>query len=222
MYPNNFLFTSKLHHGSTARVYNKTMRKKIDIVLLLIVISVGVVAAFNAQAIGDWYHDKRYSPPQKIEELANSASMTELSKKLFYRFSPQLLSQTELNSKCGDHNLGCSVDNSIYILKYSNNKEFNQSTVTAAHEMLHIAYSRLSESEKTKVCTLLDGELKKSSANKVLEKIGKYPAGEFCNEAHSFVGTELTHIGTGLSEYYDKYFINRSELTRAYALSPIN
>lgn len=196
------------------------MRKRIDYIILLLVLLVGIFALKNAHAIGDWVHSLTYNPPAEISKLAEKASLNSKGKLLFYRFSPSLLGQNDLDKHCGMEKLGCTENRSIYILNYSNNEEFNQSTVTAAHEMLHVAYSRLNSSQKDDMNKLLDAELEKSTSKDIKDKLSGYPVAEYYDEAHSFIGTEMPTISAGLSEYYNKYFDNRDKIIEAFENSP--
>lgn len=196
------------------------MRKKVDILILILVILVGFVAVKYAHGIGDWVHSLRYKPPADIIKIADNASMTNRSKQMFYRFSPALLQQEELDKVCGVKKLGCTNNHSIYILAFTNDKELNQSSVTAAHEMLHVAYNRLSSSQKTKINKLLQIELQKPEASEILNKLSGYPSADYYDEAHSFIGTELASINPELSEYYSKYFDSRDKVIQAFQKSP--
>lgn len=196
------------------------MRKKADFIILILVIVVGFFAIKNAHAIGDWSHSLTYDPPVEVSKLADSATMSKKSKNMFYRFSPTLMGQTELDATCGTEKLGCTENRSIYILSYTNDKEFSQSTVTAAHEMLHVAYSRLSSKKKSEINKQLDGELLTDEGLYIVDKLKNYDEKDYYDEAHSFVGTEIGNISTELNEYYKQYFENRDELVAAYQNSP--
>lgn len=199
------------------------MRKVIDLVVLLIVVVAGVFAVINAQNIGDWAHSLRYDPPTEIVQIADGADMSETGRKLFYRFEPQLLSGNDLKSQCGDHALGCAEGRYIYILDYPNtgSREYYQSIVTAGHEMLHIAYSRLSDAQKQDIHSMLDDQLKSPNLQDVDKKLKSYPASDYYNEAHSFVGTEVLNLNSDLEQYYQTYFNDRKPIIDAFKSSPI-
>lgn len=198
------------------------MRKKIDLLILVTVIALGAVAVFNAQNIGDWYHSMTYDPPEEIVEIADGAAMSDEGRKLFYRFSPKVFSATDISSLCGEGTLGCAEGQSIYISAYANDREYNQSVVTAAHEMLHVAYSRLSDEEKHNVDNMLETQLKNPLLKDVVKKLTDYPEADYFNEAHSYVGTEVASLNSELEDYYDTYFADRSKVVDAYKASPIN
>ncbi len=192
------------------------MRRKIDLVLLILVIIIGFFAIQNAIAIGDWWHRRTYTPSDEIQSLAEAAGLNETGQQLFFRFEPAVIPQEELDQKCTSNKLGCAEGQSIFILSYSNPKEYNQAIVTGAHEMLHVAYSRLSPDEQTEILTLLNAELGKPDSKPILSKLEGYPEIDYYNEAHSFIGTELENISTELENYYERYFSDRGKVMEAY------
>lgn len=196
------------------------MRRKVDLVILLLVLIAGVFAVKNAQAIGDWAHGLRYEPPTEIARLATDAGMSKEGKALFYRFSPQLVDQQTLDQKCDAEKLGCAEGRSIYILDYTNEEEYNRAVVTAAHEMLHVVYSRLNDAQRQALETQLTNELQAHTPGGIDEKLKTYPAEDYYNEAHSFVGSELEEVSPALERHYARYFTDRAKVTTAYRDSP--
>ncbi len=196
------------------------MRRKIDLLVLLLVLIGGIFAVKNAQAIGDWWHAMRYDPPSEISKLADDAGMSSDGKKLFYRFSPQLVNQATLTEKCTAEKLGCTEGRSIYILQYTGQAEYNRAIVTAVHEMLHVAYSRLSPNEVRTVNSQLDTELHSYGAAEITEALKDYPKEDYYNEAHSFIGSQLDGISPGLEQHYKRYLSDRAMTVQAYRESP--
>lgn len=196
------------------------MRRKIDLVVLLAVLIAGFFALKNAQAIGDWWHAQRYDPPADIAKLAEDAGMSERGKQLFFRFSPQLVSEEQLAEICSGDKLGCVEGRSLYLLQFRNGEEYNRTIVSAAHEMLHVAYSRLLEQEKKRLEDLLDKELRKPTAAEVIKQLTAYPEADYFNEAHSFIGSEIPAVDAELEAHYRQYFADRLKTTEAFLRSP--
>lgn len=196
------------------------MRRKIDLIVLLLVLVSGFLALKNARAIGDWWHAQRYDPPAEIAKLADDAGMNERGKKLFFRFSPQLLSEERLTEVCSGEKLGCVEGRFLYLLGFQTDEEYNRTIVSAAHEMLHVAYSRLSEEEIQRLEELLDAELQKPSTVEVVKQLAAYPEADYFNEAHSFIGSEIPAVQAELEEHYRQYFADRRKTTRAFLQSP--
>lgn len=196
------------------------MRRLVDLVLLVIVLIIGLFAVQNAQTIGDWWHAQRFTASSDVVALGYDAGMNEAGTGLFFRFSPELVDQATLDSHCDAKKLGCTDRQSIYILRSTSDGEYNRNVVTAAHEMLHVAYSRLSQKEKADLEPLLDAELIKPVASGIVEELRGYPKADYYNEAHSFVGSELGTVGPELTSHYNQYFSHREKTTSAYTQSP--
>ncbi len=208
--------------------YHKTVmavtkrRTIIDLLLLVIVVISGIFAILNAQSVGDWYHFLRYEPPDEIVQLAEKSGMNDTGKRLFYRFSPRYVDPPTLNEHCLKHTLGCTVGNSIYILEAGNPLEINRSAVTAAHEMLHVAYDRLPTADKEQLKIMLDKQIADLKSTKTVERFINLSDDEFHNEAHSYLGTEQLVLNPELEEHYSKYFSDRQKAVSAYKVSPEN
>jgi hypothetical protein len=88
--------------------------------------------------------------------------------------------------------------------------------VTSAHEMLHAAYMRLSDEERSAVDTLVEAEYTKLSSNdEFAERMAFYARtepGERDNELHSIIGTEVATISPELERHYARYFDDRSKV----------
>jgi ribosomal protein L12E/L44/L45/RPP1/RPP2 len=196
------------------------MRKKIDLIILALVLIAGIFALQNAVAIGDWWHARAYEPPSEVVRLADDAGMSETGRQLFYRFSPQILDEAAIRRYCGGIKLGCIEGRHIYILHYETEQEYNRAVVTAAHEMLHVAYSRLDDEQLEKLLRDIDEQLDDYPDDSLLTKLEGYSQEEFYPEAHSFIGTESPTITAALTAHYKKYFDDRNAPVRAYRLSP--
>jgi chromosome segregation ATPase len=93
--------------------------------------------------------------------------------------------------------------------------------VTAAHEMLHQAYDRLSSKDRTHIDALLADYYQHHLTNQaVKDKIDGYPddAAVRVNEMHSIFGTEVRDLTPELETYYQQYFTDRAKVV-SYAES---
>lgn len=201
------------------------MRKRtvVDISLLILVLVGGFFAVTNATTIGDRVHSFTYTPPAEIVELADDAGMSELGRQLFYRFSPELVSEQKLLDVCLKKSVGCAVGSSIYILEHDDIREQNRSVVTAAHEMLHVAYSRLTDKDRSVVIDLIDRELGGAINQDINKQIQKFAGDDdvFYDEAHAYIGSEAELLSSELEKHYSKYFDNREMSVQAYRNSPL-
>jgi hypothetical protein len=195
------------------------MRKTIDLVILLLVVVGGFFAVRNAGAIGDWWHAQRYTPPTEIKQLAEDAGMSDTGKKLFYRFSPELVSRDELDPLCNVEKLGCVEGQSLSILAHETDAEDRRSGVTAAHEMLHVAYSRLDDEELEDIHKLLKEEVGASGTSTIAKKLQDYSEDDYYVEAYAYIGSELGSVSSELEMHYQNYFSDRNKTVEAYVFS---
>lgn len=196
-------------------------RRLIDLIILLIVLVIGYFAVKNAIAIGDWLFFRSYTPSAEVEKIATDAGMSEEGRKLFYRLDPQFVDRKTINEECGTDALGCTVGKNIYILNDFTPRQYNRSIVTAAHEMLHVAWSRLGDNEIMALKADLDEQIKLIDTD-LLKKFRSFQGDDYYNEAHSYIGTEQPELTPDLQSHYEKYFDDRPKVINALQASPEN
>lgn len=201
--------------------------------LFTIVLSVTVLLLSAAiflwqDEVSDWWLLKDYEPPAEITQLADDTTMNELGRRYFYVYQPQLLSSDTFRSKCTIAEksiiLGCYVSRQgIYIYDVQDERLEGIRQVTAAHEMLHVAYERLSASEQERIDRLTAQAFAELNDERIERVIAAYEArdpGVVPNELHSILPTEVRDIGPELEEYYEQFFADREvivELAEQYA-----
>jgi len=184
----------------------------------------GVAALFiivNKQYVIDQITVWQYKPTSEINGLADRAGMGSYGKFLYLASQPSLEATQNFNDMCDRVEnitsiLGCYKNYQIYIYDVTDKQLDGIREVTAAHETLHAAYVRMSESEQAKVDILLESEYKKLETNKDFsERMAFYALtepGQRANELHSVIGTEVAVISPELEAHYDKYFSNRQKV----------
>ncbi len=199
------------------------MKKRtiIDLILLVAVLILGFFAVQNATAIGDWWFFRSYQPSEEVSQIATDAGMSDYGRKLFYRLDPQFVDRKTINEECGSDALGCTVGRNIYILNDFTPRQYNRSIVTASHEMLHVSYSRLEESQLEGLKTALDEQIDLISDD-LYEKFKSFTGNDYYNEAHSYIGSEQPELIPSLVEHYSVYFSDRQKTIDALVYSPEN
>lgn len=196
------------------------LRKPYNIIAVVVLIAVLGLAVIYRQDIIDEIDFRRYQPTAEISNIAQRSGMSETGKRLFYLSDPQLKSANEFNGDCRREEkvsaiLGCYDEEkgSIYIYNVKNAELDGIKEVTAAHEMLHAAWARLSENDKSRLTPLLEQAYQKNKNEKFAERMGYYDRaqpGSRVNELHSILGTEFADIGDELEQHYARYFSNRN------------
>lgn len=190
-----------------------------SLVVLLVCIAAAAALFFNRQFVVDQLNVWQYQPSGDIAALAQRATMSESGKFYFYASHPAIEEAEKFNQECTKQEestaiLGCYNGRNIFIYNVTDAKLDGIKEVTAAHEMLHVVYERLSASEKINVNTLLEAEYEKIKNDvDFAERMAFYARtepGERANELHSIIGTEVATISPELETYYKKYFTNRA------------
>lgn len=195
------------------------------LLLLTVWLVVLGVVVLNRQNLLDWYDLRGYTAPAPIAQLASQDGLTSYARKVFYVNHPAIDSRTNFQTVCPQNGgektivLGCYHSNQrgIFLLSVNDPILDGVQQVTAAHEMLHAAYDRLSSSERTKVDAMLEDYyehgLTDSRIKQTLADYQKSEPGQQVNEMHSIFGTEVPNLPAPLEVYYQKYFTNRTLVT---------
>ncbi|MBI2285443.1 hypothetical protein HYU82_01285 [Candidatus Saccharibacteria bacterium] len=191
-------------------------------VVTLSVLALLVFGLFNLQAIEDWLRLRNYTPPAAIAAIAKADTMTDDAKHIFYVTHPDLINEANaFRQSCPSFEqtivLGCyhsGFSSAIYIYNVQDTRLNGVVEVTAAHEMLHAAYDRLGQDDKSRINGLLNDFYSNDLRDKrVLETIDTYKQtepDELLNEMHSIFATEVGGLTFELESYYQRYFGNRS------------
>ncbi len=195
---------------------SKKIKRSLKLVFYLLVIGLLSLAFWNRQNLLDWYALRNYQPTADIVRLADDSFMSEYGRRLFYINDPKLQTKKDFYKSCENSEivvLGCYKPlQGIYVLKVTEEQLAGIEEVTAAHEMLHAAYDRLSYNEKQRINQLLNDTYSNLSKDSIKEKISLYQenGADINNELHSILGTEVADLPAELEVYYQQYFNNRS------------
>ncbi|HZJ34910.1 MAG TPA: hypothetical protein VFD55_02800 [Candidatus Angelobacter sp.] len=192
-----------------------------SIFVSLILIVVSLLIVINKQYIIDQISVWRYSPTIEINSLAERSGIDGYGKFLYLASQPSLDATQNFNDACDRVEnitsiLGCYSDYKIYIYDVTDVQLDGVREVTAAHEMLHAAYARMSIEEQADLNLLLEAEYGKLEANNEFsDRMAFYARtepGQRDNELHSVIGTEVSNIDPELEAHYDKYFSDRQKV----------
>lgn len=198
------------------------MKNQSSHVLARLFLSLAVAAGaawllLNRQAVIDFYRLQTYTPNATIAQLAANDKLTANGQNLFYESEPRLQDSAAFNQSCSTHEqtivLGCYKAQQIFLYNVSDDRFDGVKEVTAAHEMLHAAYERLSDTDRQRVNALLKPIIDTMKDPRILELIALYnkeEPGELYNEMHSILGTEYADVTPELENYYKQYFQDRS------------
>ena len=188
-----------------------------------IVVAAGGLAAaywFGPQLL-DEFRAQQYTPSSHISAIEQRVTLTSAGRRIFYATSPEVQDSGQFNGSCHSVErttaiLGCYYRDRIYLYNVQNSELDGALDVTAAHELLHAAYARLSTFEQRKVDGLVRAAYQKVKNEPTLKRLMEYykqaePGAEI-NELHSILGTTIANLDSELERYYARYFTNRASI----------
>ncbi len=205
------------------------MAKRMWIPFGLVIIGVVTYYALfiNRYALSDWYFLRSYKPPTRIAQLATQAHLTPAGRRMFYRANPQIVTtRTEMVQHCNitDNKvaeLGCYLSSEhIYLLDVSEPALQNEMVVTAAYEMLHPVYQRMSQGERKQVDAQMEqvaAHITDPNITSQLQIYAQTEPGERDDELYSVLGTEYAKLPPTLEANYARYLGNRAQLVAYHA-----
>jgi len=207
---------------------SKTNRLRTGIAFSLSILVIGFAGwlFLNRQLVLDQLSVWNYQPSAAIVSLEDKVKFTDKGQFTFYATKPVLADSSEFNGSCprqeaGSPILGCyTTSDRIFVFNVSNTQLDGMKEVTAAHEMLHAVWYRMSASEQSRLGTLLTAAYEKSASPELKERMEYYQRTEpeaITNELHSILGTEVGNLGTELEDYYKQYFEDRQIILDLHA-----
>ncbi|HMT18872.1 MAG TPA: hypothetical protein PKD20_00085 [Candidatus Saccharibacteria bacterium] len=196
------------------------VRRLLPFLFTVCLFAVGFYAVSNTHDIIDWWRLRDYTPSDTVTRLAQQSGMNDAGTKLFYVHDPELLTKETFRDKCtvGEETivLGCYITNQrIYLYNVEDDRLNGIEEVTAAHEMLHAAYDRLSPKEKSDLQVMIEDAYSRVTDTRLRENVRSYEARDpsvVINELHSILGTEVRDLPKDLEKYYSKYFSDRMKV----------
>lgn len=194
----------------------RTFRKTLAFLASLLFLSLPLIGWTQRQALADWWKIRNYTPSTRVVQLADTITLTDSGRRLFYVYQPILSDKSSFNNQCPDLEqtiiLGCYNGEHIYVLDVQDERLKGIHEVTAAHELLHAAYDRLSSSERKRIDSLVDSAYRTVTSERIKQNVEQYrqrDASLLMNELHSIMGTEVRDLPGELEDYYRQYFSSR-------------
>lgn len=193
-----------------------------NVLVTLAIVAGSIAAVIYRQDIIDWWRLQSYKPSPAIVQLADNATMQGRGRELFYISEPVIEDRQAFNQNCTNQDeesivLGCYKAQKIYLFNVTDQRLAGVKEVTAAHEMLHAAYERLSADERKHINTLLEPQMQQIADPRLTTLIklyNKQEPGELYNEMHSILATEYPNLSPELETYYKRYFSNRQKIVQ--------
>ena len=195
-------------------------------VALIIIAGCLIVSVFFADQIWfllrDTISNLSYSAPAEVNEIADEIKLTNRGKFIFGASTPVIESQTDFNRHCESHDieistLGCYNSGKIYIYNITADELSGIKESTAAHELMHAVWARLTDSEQNKlassILSVYNDEKYHADFAKQLEA---YSEDEIVEELHSRLPTEIKNLPDALEKHYKDYFEDQDAVVDFY------
>jgi hypothetical protein len=195
------------------------------LVISAIIIALSGWVIFNRQFILDSYANMAYQPSAAVTAISDRTQLTDKGEFTFYATYPEVLDQESFNQQCprqevGSPILGCYTSGDrIYMYNVSNESLDGMKEVTAVHEVLHAVWTRTDSQKKAEIETLLRAAYTEKADDDLKTRMDYYERtepGEFINELHAIIGTEMSGLSPELEEYYAQFF-NRETVLALHA-----
>ncbi len=211
-----------------SRTFNLAVGLRSLAIIAMAMVAVLVVwMLFNLTAVRDWIILASYNPPQSVTAIANEDQMTPYAKNLFYVNRPAILGKSQFAQQCPNrleqsYVIGCyhGGDNGIFLLDVTDPRLNGIMPVTAAYEMLHAGYARLSVVQRTSLDASMWAYYEKYvSSPEIHQQMASYaktePGAKY-DELYSVLGTEVMNLSPQLERHYKLYFTNRQTIVKTY------
>lgn len=168
----------------------------------------------------DFWSGLGYEPDATTAEIEDALELTGKGRRIFAATRPVVEQSAEFNEHCNSHNadvslLGCYTDGKIYVYEITAEQLTAANKVTAAHELLHAVWERMSGVERYQLESLLRA-VYMDNQDWFDEELESYDEDERLEEIYARAGTKLAEVPEELEEHYAKIFQNRAKIVAYY------
>lgn len=204
----------------------KPSRRSLVSLFVLMIVAVAVyLLLINRQTVFDYIAASQYKPDQAAIAIKDKLNLTHLGSLYFDASATKVEGAQNFNKDCEQQSetnnpiLGCYTAYHIFIYDVTNSQLEGIEETTAAHELLHAAYQRLSDTDRATVDKEVEAAYEKVKTPELENRIAYYDKtepGQKLNELHSILGSEFHNLGTALEDHYREYFNNRAQIVAYY------
>ena len=203
-------------------IMNKMPQKKLRlgwIIVMVLMVIVAVIVVLNRAWIYDWVRGVSYRPSGEMAAIRDELQLTEAGEFLFNAAQPELNAAEEFNENCRNDEseiavLGCYTAGNIYIYNIDAAELKGIRELTAAHELLHAKWARMSDDEKV---ALVEPLTRTFDANQFLaDEINSYDVSEKQEELYVRAGTEVKDLPAALEKHYAEIFKDQDAVVDFY------
>ncbi len=190
--------------------------------------TVGVVAALvlgvglfvQRPEVRDFFRGFGYEEEAHNLEIEEALELTAEGKRIFRATQPVVETSAAFNEHCTNQKedvalLGCYTGGRMYIYEITKPELKDANKVTAAHELLHAAWERMSKREREKLSETLQ-EVYAENQDWFETELGTYSDEYRTEEMYTRAGTKLADLPEELEKHFARYFRNRAQIVKYY------
>lgn len=198
----------------------KTWSLVIFVISSLLLMAFVAFFALNFATIKDIIVGLSYHPTSEMTEIRDSLGLTAKGARIFNATLPELKEKEEFNQICRDIEsanaiLGCYRGDRVYVYNISSDELVGVREATAAHELLHAVYHRMSADEKREIRDALISVYQKNQET-LGEEIDIYEDDKKEEELYVRAGTEIAELPEILERHYGAIFENQDLIAEYY------
>lgn len=206
----------------------KVAKRVLAACVLIGLVAGAILGLAYRQEIQDTFAAIGYEPSARESRLMTDLDLTPAGERIFLASHPTVDGSQRFSEQCAEvdhseqgHVLGCFSDRQIHLFDVTDKRVSGVVEVTAAHELLHAAYSRLPEGDRLALAEKLRREYQTRSARdpELKERMSVYEHlsdAAFANELHSVFGTEVRVLPAWLEQHYAEWFKDRSRIVDCF------
>lgn len=188
--------------------------------MILFLVMVAVVIVLNRVWIYDWFRGLTYRPTVEAVKIKSDLGLTGRGEFLFNATQPVLSDAGEFNTNCRQNEdevavLGCYTGGNIYIYNIVSDELQGIRELTAAHELLHAVWARMSGSEQRDLTESLTRVFEKNQ-DLLGPEIEPYDITEKQEELYVRAGTEVKDLPEDLERHFAEIFRNQDRIVDFY------
>ncbi|PZQ91798.1 MAG: hypothetical protein DI534_02240 [Leifsonia xyli] len=155
-------------------------------------------------------------PSEQITRLAERIELTETGRRIFFASRPQLDQADDFQAHCpveAEVVLGCYYRSQIYVYDVTDERLAGTVEATAAHELLHAVYDRMTPEQRAPVDALIAQYVATlPETDRDVKIVATYPEDQRADEWHSRLGNSHERLPDALETHYAEVFSNRAQV----------
>lgn len=202
---------------------NNRIKEILKVIIIFTPVVLVILAIIFFQTIKDTVLAFSYSPTDETVRVESSLALTDYGSRVYRASHPQILSEySAFRDVCYDGQdptsvsiQGCFVEDGIYVYNVTSPELSGIVESTSAHELLHAVWSRLTDSEKSRLTPVLE-ELRSSADEGFRETLASYEEADILEEVYVRSGTQIRDLPEALEAHFARVFSDQDSVVGFY------